>query len=172
MLGPCSRGESWLRPVCKEGLPHGRAGPAAHSPSSQCSAVEPAQQPRQGGGVHAITVVSLVRKQSPGEESEPRVLHPLGWDTCQSASVQRCWVHVLGLESGASDTGARQQGADGGCDILFPGATVATVPAACLQALAAPQMFPDFPLWLWLDCGQSWFLQFSEPVSPAFPEVL
>lgn len=89
---------------------------------------------------------------------------------CQSEFVQQCWVHILGLESGASDTGARQQGIDGGCNILFPGATVAA--AACLQARAAPQMFPEVPFWLWLDCGQSWFLRFSEPVSPAFPEVL
>ena len=34
------------------------------------------------------------------------------------------------------------------------------------------QMFPEVRFWLWLDCGQSWFLQLSELVSPAFPAVL
>ena len=84
---------------------------------------------------------------------------------------QWCRVYILGLESGASDTGAGQQGVDGGGNILFPGAAVTTVPAACLQSLAAPQMFPEARLWLWLGSGQSWLLG-SEPVSPAFPEVL
>lgn len=35
-----------------------------------------------------------------------------------------------------------------------------------------PQMFPEARFWLRLDHGQPQFLQFPEPASPAFPEVL
>lgn len=42
---------------------------------------------------------------------------------------------------------------------------------ACSRRLS-PQMFPEARFWLWLDRGQPWLLRFSEPASPAFPEVL
>lgn len=94
----------------REVLPCRSAGPAACSQSSLCFAVGPAEQPGESGRISTTIAVLLVRKQSPGEDSEPLVLQPSGWDVCQSEFVWRCWLHILGLESGASDTGGQAAG--------------------------------------------------------------
>lgn len=41
-------------------------------------------------------------------------------------------------------------------------AAVPVGPAACLQSLELPQVYPEAWYRLWLDGGQSWFLLFSE----------
>lgn len=106
---------------CAQGGPspqeHRPCGPA---PSSLCSAAT--EQPSEGGGVSTVPAVLLVRRWSPGEEGGQLAFHPSrAWDACQCAFVLWCWVHTPGRELGASDTGARQQGIGGGCNILFPG---------------------------------------------------
>lgn len=57
---------------------------------------------------------------------------------CAGLAPEPALGSCLGLESEASDREAGQQGIGGGCNILFPGATVATAAAACLESLAVP----------------------------------
>lgn len=57
---------------------------------------------------------------------------------CAGLAPEPALGSCLSLESDASDRKAGQQGIDGGHNVLFPGATVATAPAACLQSPAVP----------------------------------
>lgn len=57
---------------------------------------------------------------------------------CAGLAPEPALGSSLGLESEESDRVARPRGIGGGSHVLFPGATVAVAPAACLQSLAVP----------------------------------